>query len=309
MQCWCERVSGPLLRTVTSDKLGQWERTVMIRRIALAGVAGALALGGLAASGIGSAGAAVPTITTATSANISCGITAKVKLSPALKNNWDQQAHEAADGESNADVNAIPDTKFNTDGNQATTAKSKSISCTGSATDGTNTATITAIKVTLGAGSPGVDNPPLQDDNTCSALLAGTPGEDTGAGYTSTISFKASGAKLAPTTITNSSLGISGVGFALTGGTVSGSLAGGNGKTQAYLHDDTTLGAVTAAPATSSAPTPNRTCEANLKIKTGTHHAASLKGPKGLKKIGIGANIAPPFDNSSVCLRKGSSCP
>jgi hypothetical protein len=281
----------------------------MIRRIALAGAAGALALGALAASGIGSAGAAVPTITTATSANISCGITAKVKISPALKNNWDQQAHEAADGETNTDVQAIPDTKFNTDGPGTTSAKSKSISCTGTATDGTNIATITAIKVTLGNGTPAVDNPPLQDDNTCAGLLAGTQPGDVGATYSSIITFKASGAKLASTTVNNSNLGISGVGFALTGGTITGSLAGGNGKTQAYINDTTTLPAIGASPATSAAPTPNRTCEANLKIKTGTHHAASLKGPKGLKKIGIGANIAPPFDNSSVCLRKGSACP
>ena len=55
------------------------------------------ALGALATSGIGAAGSATPTITTATSANIDCVITAKAKLAPALKNNWDQQAHEAPD--------------------------------------------------------------------------------------------------------------------------------------------------------------------------------------------------------------------
>jgi len=283
----------------------------MIRRIALAGVAGALALGGLAASGIGTAGAATVTITTATSANISCTITAKAKLSPALKNSWDQQAHEAADGETNADVSAIPDTKFSTDGDNHVSSKAKSLSCTGSATDGTNTAAVTGVKITLGDGTAAVDNPPLQEDNTCSGLLAGTQPGDVAATYTSTISFKASGAKLAPTTASGQTIAPAGVGFAVTGGTLSGSLAGGNGKTQANISDTNTIPAVTAPAATSTSPTPNRTCESNLKIKTGAHHAASLKGPKGLKKIGVGqSSLDPsPAGASKLCLRKGSSCP
>jgi len=284
----------------------------MIRRIALAGVAGALALGGLAASGIGTAGAATVTITTATSANISCTITAKAKLSPALKNSWDQQAHEAADGETNADVSAIPDTKFSTDGDNHVSSKAKSLSCTGSATDGAHTATITGLKITLGDGTAAIDNPPLQEDNTCSGLLAGTQPGDVGATYTSTISFKTSpGVKLALTTASGQGIAPAGVGFAVTGGTLSGSLAGGNGKTQANISDTTTIPAVTAAPATSAAPFPNRTCESNLKIKTGVHHAASLKGPKGLKKIGVGqSSLDPsPAGASTICLRKGTTCP
>jgi len=283
----------------------------MIRRIALAGAAGALALGALAVSGIGSAGAATPTITTATSANISCTITAKAKLSPALKNSWDQQAHEAADGETNTAVQAIPDTKFTTDGNNNVSSKAKSISCTGSATDGTNTATIVSAKITLGNGTQAVDNPPLQEDNTCSGLLAGTQPGDVAATYSSIISFKTSGAKLAPTTANGQGIAPAGVGFAVTGGTISGSLAGGNGKTQANISDTNTIPAVTAPAATSTSPTPNRTCESNLKIKTGAHHAASLKGPKGLKKIGVGqSSLDPsPAGASKLCLRKGSSCP
>jgi hypothetical protein len=284
----------------------------MIRRIALAGVAGALALGGLAASGIGTAGAATVTITTATSANISCSITAKAKIAPALKNNWDQQVHEAADGETNADVSAIPDTKFSSDDPNTVSSKAKSISCTGTATNGPNTATITGVKVTLGSGTPAVDNPPLQVDNTCSALLAGTPAEDVPATYNTTITFKTSpGVKLAPTTTAGQTIATSGAGFAVAGGTVGGSLAGGTGKTQANISDTTTIPAVAAQPATSLAPFPNRTCEANLKIKTGVHHAASLKGPKGLKKIGVGqSSLDPsPAGASTLCLRKGSSCP
>jgi len=280
----------------------------MIRRIALAGAAGALALGALAASGIGSAGAATPTITTATSANISCVITAKAKLAPALKNSWDQQAHEAGDGETNTAVQAIPDTKFTTDGPNVTSSKAKSVSCTGTATDGTNVATIVSVKITLGNGTAAVDNPPLQEDNTCSGLLAGNQPGDVAATYTSTISFKTSGAKLAPTTASGQGIAPSGAGFAVTGGSSTGSLAGGNSKTQANISDTNTIPAITAAAATSSAPTPNRTCEANLKLKPGT---ASLKPPKGLKKIGIGQSVLVPgpTGQSTLCIRKGTTCP
>lgn len=280
----------------------------MIRKIALAAAAGAVALGGLAVLGGGSASAAVPTITTATSANISCTITAKAKLAPALKNSWDQQAHEAGDGETNTAVQAIPDTTFSTAGPNTVSSKAKSISCTGSASDGTNTATIVSLKVTLGNGTPAIDNPPLQEDNTCSGLLAGTQPGDVAATYTSTITFKASGAKLAPTTASGQGIAPAGIGFAVTGGSLSGSLAGGNGKTQANISDTNTVPAVTAAAATSLAPTPNRTCEANLKLKPGF---ASLKPPKGLKKIGIGQSAfdPSPAGASKLCLRKGTTCP
>jgi len=280
----------------------------MIRRIAVAAAAGAIALGGLAAFGVGSAGAATPTITLATSANISCSITAKAKLAPALVNSWDQQAHEAGDGEANTFVQAIPDTKFTTDGNNVTTSKAKSVSCTGSATDGTNVATIVSVKIDLGSGTAAIDNPPLQEDNTCAGLLAGTQPGDVAATYNTTIKFKTSGAKLAIATTSGQGIAPAGIGFAVSGGTVGGSLAGGNGKTQANLADGATLAAVTAAPATSLAPTPDRTCEANLKIKA---TSASLKKPKGLKKIAIGQSFADPTPTgaSNLCLRKGSACP
>jgi hypothetical protein len=282
----------------------------MIRRIALAGAAGALALGALAASGIGGAGAAPPLISVATSATIDCSITAKAVLSPALKNSWDQQAHEPADGETNALVNAIPDTKFTTDGDNVVTSKAKSVACTGSATDGTNVATIVSVKISLGSGTAAVDNPPLQEDNTCAGLLAGTQPGDVAATYTSTITFKTSGAKLAPTTTSGQGIAPSGIGFGVTGGTVSGSLVGGTGKTQANLSDGATLTAVTAAPATSTNPVPtSNKCEATLKLKP---TSATLKPPKGLKKIPIGQSFLDPSPAgaSNLCLRKATgACP
>ena len=289
----------------------------MIRRIALAGAAGALALAGLAATGLGGAGAAPIIINTATSANISCTIASTAKLSPALKNNWDQQAHEAADGETNPYVQAIPDTKFNTDAPNTVSSKAKSISCTGSATDGTNTATITGVQVTLSNDVAAIDNPPLQDDNTCAGLLAGTAPEDTAATYKSDVKFKTTGAKMVNATATGIALAPAGIGFGLTGGTWAGSLAGGNGKTQANLASGDTLAQVTSPPASSSQPVPNGPqCEATLKVKAdkpgkpGTG-SASLKAPKGLKKIPVGQSFLDPSPAgaSTVCLRKGTTCP
>jgi hypothetical protein len=289
----------------------------MIRRIALAGAAGALALAGLAASGIGGAGAAPVVVTNATSANISCTIATTAKIAPALKNNWDQQAHEAADGETNPYVQAIPDTKFNTDGPNSVSAKAKSITCSGSATDGTNTATVTGVQLTLLGGTQAIDNPPLQDDNTCAGLLAGTAPEDTAATYKSDVKFKTTGAKMVNATATGIALAPAGIGFGLTGGTWAGSLAGGNGKTQANLASGDTLAQVTSPPASSSQPVPNGTqCEATLKVKAdkpgkpGTG-SASLKAPKGLKKIPVGQSFLDPSPAgaSTVCLRKGTTCP
>ena len=76
--------------------------------MALGASAGALALGGLAVAGGGIATAAVPTVTTATSATISCRISGRAAVTPALKNNWHNEDHEAADGEGNAAVRAPP---------------------------------------------------------------------------------------------------------------------------------------------------------------------------------------------------------
>jgi len=284
----------------------------MIRKIALAAAAGAVALGGLAVLGGGSASAATPTITTATSATISCTISSKAKLAPALKDNWVQSAHS---GDPNPLVAAIPNTTFASGVSPAVTAKGKSIACTGTATDGTATATVTALKINLVPGNPGIDVPPLSTAPTgsCLGLLATSGVGDTAATYNATLSFKASGAKLAPTTINNLNIVAGavpgGVGFGLSGGSVTGSLAGGTGKTIAFIDGDT-LGAVAAAPPTSTNPAPSSNkCQPTLKIKAGNNPSASLKPPKGLKKITIGANILNPAEQSSICLRKGSACP
>ena len=189
------------------------------------------------------------------------------------------------------------------------------MSCTGSATQtGVGTATIASVKVTLVPAGAAVDNPPLQEDNTCAGLLAGNQPGDVAATYGTTIKFKTTGAKMADATTTGQGIAPAGIGFAVSGGTVGGSLAGGNGKTQANLADGGTLAAVTAPAATSTAPNPNITCEANLQLKAATPSkpaSAKLKKPKGLKKILIGQSFADPTPAgaSTLCLRKGSTCP
>jgi hypothetical protein len=281
----------------------------MIRKLALAAAAGALALGGLAAVGP-TASAAPPTINAATSASVNCSFTAKAKIAPALKSNWVQSQHQLP-GETNALVRAIPDTKFSTDGPGNVSSKAKSTACTGTITQGAVTATVTSVKIDLVQFTAAVDAPPLQVDNTCDALLAGTQPGDTAATYRSTVKIKASGAKVTDTVITGSTISPAtpDLGFKIEGGTITGSLAGGNSKALAFI-DSATLAAFGAAPASSTTPTPSSNkCQATLKIKGGAHPSASLKPPKGLKKIAVGNNLANPSQPSNICFRKGSTCP
>jgi hypothetical protein len=277
----------------------------MIRRIAMAATAGALALGGLAVAGGGSAYAGKVTITNATSALISCNITAKAKLSQKLKNNWVAADHA---GDPDAAVVALPDTQFSSGITPDVTSKAKSTSCSGTASDAAgNVATIISLKLQLVPGTPAIDNPPVSPPGTCLGLLAGTSPEDVAATYSTSIKFKTLGAKLADAQVDGLGIAPSGVGFAISGGTVSGSLAGATSTTQAFI-DGETLAAVTAAPATSAAPVPTSVlCEPSLKIKPATAKKAEsvkFKKPKGLKSIVIGNDLFPPNEPSTITIVK-----
>jgi hypothetical protein len=272
----------------------------MIRKFLVASSAGVVALAGLATFGVGVASAKTITITHVTSASVTCHITAKVGLVPGLKNNWVKTDHAS---DPDVAVKNIPNTQFASTTPVSTSAKAKSVSCTGTATgnDGTTTgtATVTGIKLTLTQATPSVDNPPLTvGGSTCAGLLAGTQPGDVAATYKSVIDFKTSGAKLGETIINGSSIAPSGLGFGITGGTISGSFAGGSSSSQANV-DGTTIAAITAAAPTSAAPTPTSAlCQPTLKIKPASPKKAesvSLKAPKGLKKIGI-------IDSSTITL-------
>jgi len=251
----------------------------MLRRTVIAAATTALAVGGLVGGSALNASAAKPTIT-ATSGNVNCSITAKTKLSPSLKNNWVQSQHQS---DPNAAVRAIPNTTFAQNGPVLVTAKAKSVSCSGTASQGATTLAVTGAKISL-TNDPA--NPGGTSPATCTALLTNTPPST--AKYISTIKWKATGGKLNNTVVTGSSIAPSGLGFSITGGTITGSFAGGSSNSQANV-DNATIVALTNPPPSSSSPDTGP-CHARLKLKNATPTkpaSASLKPPKGLKKIGI----------------------
>ncbi len=252
----------------------------MIRKFATAAAAGALALGTLAAFGVGSASAAAPPVLGAvTHSSISCNITAKATLSPSLKNNWVQSQHSS---DTDAAVRAVPNIQFASTGPVGVSSKAKG-TCSGTATDGTHTFTATSIKEGLAVHTPAVDNPPLNNNggDTCTGLLAGTASEDVAATYTASITLKGSGAKVAPFTITGATVTPHGLGFEIAGGTTSAPFAGAAGSAQANV-DGATIVAVTAAPPTSTSPKAASKCQPSFKEKAGV---VTVKAPKGFSKI------------------------
>jgi hypothetical protein len=276
----------------------------MNRRYILGAGAAALALGGATVIGTSAAGAKAPTIEHVTSGSVTCSMTSKAKIAPKLKNNWTQAAHS---GDIPA-VAALPDTVFADPATVTVSAKAKTTSCSGSVSDGVTTAAVTSLKLSLRQVSNAVDNPPLGAGGTCTNLLSGTNPEDQAATYAMDLTIKGAGAKIAPTTITGSTITPGGgLGFIIDGGTITGSFAGGSASSQAYIDADT-LAAVTASPATSAAPVPTSTkCEAALKIKSKTKKGvttttAQLKKPKGMNKIVIGNNLLAPNDPSRITI-------
>lgn len=261
----------------------------MIRKLAIGVATVSLAAAGIVATGGGVASAATPVLTGITSANVDCNITAKATLVPALKNNWVKAQHT---GDASAAVVALPDTQFaalNTANN--TSAKSKgtcSGTITGPSSAGVATMSVTAAKIGLATTTQSIDNAPLNNNggSTCTGLLAGTAGEDVAAKYTSTVSLKGSGAKLPTFSIVGSSVTPAGLGFSVTGGTASAPATGATGASQANV-DTATLLAVTAGPPTSTVPSTSK-CQPGLKVKTKQSvTTATLKAPKGLKKLVI----------------------
>ncbi len=250
----------------------------MLRKISIAGATLAVAASGFM---LGSGGAQAATASfTPVHGSFSCNFTAKVKLSVKLKNNWKQSDHTA---DPNAAVVALPDTSFAANGPVTTSSKGKSVSCTGTVQDPTTLTNypVTGIKVV--SVQNGTDPGPA----TCAGLVPGPSSPP----FTSTISYKVTGAKI-PSSVITSSLAayvspLLGVGFELTATGITGSLAGGTSDSKAFI-DATTLAAFTGSPSTSTTPS-GSVCEPQIKIKGTT---ASLKGGKGLNKIAIGGGIS-----------------
>jgi hypothetical protein len=145
----------------------------MLRKFVLTASAAALALGGLAVMAGPASGAKVA-LGNATG-TVTCNITGKVKISPAL-----------------SDINTLPST---------TTAKTKSTSCTSSGGNVSANPVTKAKGLTTSTGTtPG----------TCSGLLAAGTSP-----FSTTITWKATKATLNPSTITFANNGPSGLGFDL----------------------------------------------------------------------------------------------
>ncbi len=251
----------------------------MVKQIVKIGIAVAVAAGGLVALSSATAGAAKITITAGPGSSASCSLAAKAKLSPALKNNW-----VASPSDSVPAVAALPNTQFASAGPVMTTAKATA-TCTGTATDGTHSTTITGVKkltITVDPAHPGSTG-----EASCSSLLGGSTAE-----FNTTIQWVGSSAKIANTTVTDSVIGISGspIGFTFSGGTVTGSFAGGSVASLGAIGPDV-VAAVTQAQETGAQAVTNSYtslgCEPTLKVKTNAKGVttASFKAPKGFKQI------------------------
>ncbi len=272
----------------------------MIRTAIKSALAATLVAGGFIALTAIPAAATTITITASGASSLNCAITATVKLAPALKDDWTQTA------DFYTAVAAIPTTLFASQ-TPATTSSKAAGTCTGTVTDGTNSFTATDANPILVSAKLVTDpaNPGTGEDS-CAALIAdtGTPAE-----YNSSIKFTTpvgSGYKITSTTITDSSLThqLSPPGFELTGGTISGSFAGGS-STSTDLVDPNLADLPTAAvlqPAETGAEALAGTyvslgCQPTLKVKLsktdttpgtpGYIGSASLKAGKGIKSLDI----------------------
>jgi len=285
----------------------------------LAAVTAFAAVTSLSVVGVASAYAGKPTITAGPGSLVSCDFTAKagftdgLNAKQALKNDWKASEHatdpgfnsktnSSGDADVTAAVAAVPDTQFSVNNPITTTSKGKSTSCSGTVTDGTNTANVTGAKL-LSAGTSNNSNPA-----TCSGL-ADTSSTD--GSWSSIIQWKADTAKVADTTITGGTLSAlvdpdGSLGFKLSGGTATGSFAGGSSTTDAYLDAKTgpsVIAAVTGPKVDSSNAASIKAlnpCEPGLKVKINKTppDLASIKGGKGIKKVGLGPSganlIGPP---------------
>jgi hypothetical protein len=201
----------------------------MLRKFVLTASAAALALGGLAVMAGPASGAKVA-LGNATG-TVTCNITGKVKISPAL-----------------SDINTLPST---------TTAKTKSTSCTSSGGNVSANPVTKAKGLTTSTGTtPG----------TCSGLLAAGTSP-----FSTTITWKATKATLNPSTITFANNGPSGLGFDLpsTGaaGAATSIVVGSFGGEKAWAHADVDSGPILAALADVGPTATGKGCGANAKGK------------------------------------------
>jgi len=257
---------------------------ITLKTLMRSALAASIAAGGVIALTSGTAGAAKPIITAGAGSSISCAITKVAHLSVPLMNDWVASAHAS---DPVAAVAALANRQYAQNGPVLTTIKGGG-TCTGTVTDGTNSATVTSVKFSVTDDPAHLGN---TGEATCTGLVLNSPPSTTE--FDSTISYKTTdNAKIAPTTIVDQTLAAHT--FNLVGGTVSGSFSGGSVAADG-VPDSTTVTALSAAAPTSASPTPaSNKCQPTLKVKTGkTGTTATLAPPKGLKVIHLAGPIAP----------------
>lgn len=247
----------------------------MARRLFVLVNAGLLTVGLVMLLSAQSVSAAGPTITAGSGSHLSCDITGKAKVSPGLKDNWEQLQHTS---DPNPLVQALPDKTFSANGPVSVKVKGSG-SCTGTITDGTHTVMNPSLTFTL---SVDPSHPGSTDPATCSAFNTNSPPNT--ALYDTTLKWKSPSATITPTTVTDSSESWLGEGPVVNGGTIAGSFAGGTAGAATTV-DSTTLSALLQGPPSSTSPVPAfPQCQPTLKIGA---HSAKLKAPKGLKKFSV----------------------
>ena len=253
----------------------------MLKTVLKSALAAGLAAGGVIAVTALPASAAKVVIVAGPGSSATCTTADTAKLSPTLKNNWNASPTDSVPA-----VAALPTTTFASPGPTAVAAKGTA-TCTGNATDGTNSAPITGIKkLTLVTDPSHPGSNPLA---TCSALLSGSTAQ-----FDVSIEWQSGNSdSIANTTVTGDmlSLSLSPTGFKFSGGTATGSFAGGTSSSLSPS-SPATIAEVTQAQETGAqAQADTYTslgCEPTLKLKTNSHGtSASLKGPKGLKELTV----------------------
>jgi hypothetical protein len=261
----------------------------MVRRLLIAATAGAVALAGLAVAGAGTA-SAVTVITAGPGSHVTCStLKAKASLTPALKDNWVKADHAS---DPDPVFAAIPDTSFASNGPVTVDSKTKATGCTGTVVQGANSAIVKKATLYLktNPAHPGLPNPA-----TCEALVNPGDPQPTDANYVVDVQWKSGtkGFTIADSHAVGVTLQNSGLGFAVGGGTITGSFAGGTSLTQANVDGKTLSAFLTASfythlTSTNYKTTAYKPCQAKLKGKNKKGvQTWSLKPPKGLNKIKI----------------------
>jgi hypothetical protein len=255
----------------------------MFKTVIKSALAASLAAGGLIALSAGVASAAPVTVTAGAGSSLSCALNASAKLNPSLKNSWNKTTSDTIPA-----VNNLPTTAFASPGPVSIASKGSGTGCTGTAKQGTNSTSILSYKLVTTA-VPGTGS---TDPASCANLISDSASSTQK--FDSTIKWVGSPFKIAPTTITGQGLSVSSspVGFEFSGGTITGSFAGGNVSATAAV-SSALIAAVSQPQETGSQALAGTYtslgCEPTLKVKAPSSKVpdgtAALKAPKGLKAI------------------------